>query len=143
MKYNRRKYGQDITVETLQMTTCIDMADEKENDYSIQLGYGPISTSQRYKRQRDRHAKGNTEELNKQRIAKLKEYYKVNKSTNYGTGMKYIELTTGFIGTRTDMIKRFGNGKGFSLSTYVKYNKPCSKRAAEHLQGLDFRIYEE
>ena len=62
---------------------------------------------------------------------------------NYGNGKLYIELTTGFIGTRSDMTKKFSQGKPFSLTIYVKKDEPIKGYKAKHLQGLHFRIYEE
>ncbi len=53
------------------------------------------------------------------------------------TGIRYIELTTSYIGTQTDMKNYFGI-RAEGVSGYAKQDRPISKGK---FKGLHFRVY--
>lgn len=71
-----------------------------------------------------------TEEIRK----KISENNKKEKNCWYGTKYKYIEVTTGYIGTFTDMLDKFG----IHVYHYARKGRPVKRGK---FKGLYFKIY--
>lgn len=56
----------------------------------------------------------------------------------YGSGNKYIELTSGFIGYASDMEEKFGVYKG-NIASHAKKDRPLKQGK---FKGLHFQIYQ-
>lgn len=61
-------------------------------------------------------------------------------SLGYGTGAKYHEITTGFIGYALEVKETFGSSSLQTVINCVKSSKPVKWGK---LKGLQFKIYEE
>ena len=154
---NKRQYGKDIEMEVLQVVSTVEEADVAENNYSIRLGYGEIPSNERYivrsrvgKTREGVIASAETrEKLREARVgkkatketkAKLRETNGGKNNGNYGRryGKVVIELTTGFTGTVTDHVKKFGIDDG-TLYAYAKRGTMLKKGRN---QGLHFVFVE-
>lgn len=127
MSRNRVDHGKDIKVEVLQRTTCIDMADEMENVYSIELGYGDIKPQRRYKYRY---------EVGQRRIGKQHTLETKKKLNEVKDSTVYKELTTNTQGKWNHLYQKFDC---IDLHTYAKRGTPLKK--GKH-KGLHFVIIE-
>ena len=146
---NKRTHGKDIAIEVLQITTSLDMADEMENVYSRELGYGEIPVHKRFKVRysigksfigsgNPMYNKKHTKESKDKMSASIKGTQVGSKNSNYGKGRVYKELTTGFAGTAHETMKRFDMKHGIgNILNSIKTNRPLQKGK---FKGLHFVI---
>jgi hypothetical protein len=141
-KQNKWKYGKDIIVVILEVTTDLDLADELENKYSIELGYGEIKTQDRYKVRREFGKMHTGKIVSLETKEKMRQNRKSNpryQGQNEGQrrGKVYVERTTGFIGNYTDIANKF-EIQGSNILYFARRDKPISRGPNE---GLHFAIY--
>ena len=140
---NRRIHGRDISIELLETVESIDQADERENDYSKMLGYGEISTKQRYKLihkigtylKDKNHNWGDKIGVSLKNTLEDKDLTGANNS-NYGTGILMKDLISGFVGYRNEIRKKF---PGINVGQFLSRNRPVKRKdgVVVHLVKID------
>ena len=151
---NKRTYNKDITQKLLLEVDDIDLADELENKYSIELGYGEIPYNKRYKQAyaRGEYWKGRKKskehiqkivdkqtgresvlkgrKLSEKHINAFKEAW--NKRDRSGTVLGkrwtlYVDKISGFSGAASEMAEFLNCGIP-SVSIYSKKGSPVYRK---------------
>ena len=143
--FYRTKHKTIVDIEILDMHDIIEYADILENEYSKLYGFGEIPTRDRFTLRMDTAAKIKSEKLINKTVSKehRESLSKMNSgkgNPNYGSGKLFKELTTGFIGTQTDIESRFPIAKNSLCSHYTKSGKPISRGKNK---GLHFVVWED
>ena len=139
---NKLRHGKDIEIIELEKVDCPVTADILEYYLHKELGYGVIPPNERYMARRKVGSKNKNRVVSsktKNKIAKsLKGKTAGSKNGNYGSGKVFIELTTGYKGTFTEVAAHFDCNKA-SLAIFAKRGKVIQKGKHE---GLHFQILE-
>ena len=147
--HNKWYYSKDIVTDVLETTDDIDVADERENYWSIKLGYGSIPENERYKVRvriaqtyRGFKDRKHTEETKKSISEKVSGenngMYGSNrvgeKAPSWGLGSTYKDLISGYEAKFTEM-GEYMNITPSNINYYVKKNRPVRTK-----EGRTFHI---
>lgn len=125
----------DTKVEVLEQTTSTIVADILEYYWHKHLNYGTIPKNERYLASLKAVKNLNSEKANSKKSQYMQgNSHSVGNTNKRHSGKKYIELTSGFIGSHYDMLNKFGN---INLNILTKKNSPCTRGK---IKGCMFRV---
>ena len=143
---NKNKHGKSITLELLETVSSPVVADILEYYWNKELGYGKLVTGVRYM---TRLKVGNSVKgkvRSKKTRSKMSKAQKAvvkatgKESSRYGTGRWFKELSTGFIGTATEIVSKFNLPNNVYIYNNVRKGSPLVKGK---YKGLHFIVVDQ